>query len=259
MVKDYLQIHNLSCGYGKNFRLDGINISLPKGVFAGVIGSNGSGKSTLFKGIVGDLHLLSGSVNINGENLSNLSLKQKARSIAVVSPTADVTPMTVEEYVLMGRIPHQKPFQFTYNKADREIAANYMELAGITHLQHKHLNELSSGQQQMATIACALTQQPSLLLLDEPTSHLDITFQVKIMNLLKRLIEENQLTVLMIVHDLNLASTYCNRLILMKGGKVLRQGSPSEVITKESIAQAYEMNVAIAPHPDSGNPMIFIS
>lgn len=247
----------MSCGYRDGFRLKSANISLEKGTFAGIIGKNGSGKSTFFKGLVGDLPLISGEVKLGGIDLSTLSLKNRAKRIAIVSQFMELSAVTVEEYVLMGRIPYRKHFQFSYTDEDVKIAKKYIELTGIEHLKHKSVNELSGGEQQMVAIACALTQQPTLLLLDEPTSHLDITFQSKIMNLLQQLNEQEGLTVVMIIHDLNLAGEYCTHLTLIKEGEILHQGAPNEVLTFQNIESAYDTVVIVKINPISGKPVIF--
>lgn len=252
-----LQVRNLSCAYRGGFRLEGVNLTLPKGSFAGIIGQNGSGKSTFLKGVIGDLPISDGTVELNGENLHALSLKKRARLVAMVSQFPAFPPISVEEYVLMGRMPYRKQFQFSYTEEDIDIATRYLELTGIMHLKEKLMTELSGGEQQMAAIACALTQQPMLLLLDEPTSHLDITYQTKIMNLLQQLSEEEGLTVIMIVHDLNLGSEYCNYLTLMKKGRVFRQGTPQEVLTYENIESAYNTVVIVKTNPVSDKPVVF--
>lgn len=256
-MANYLEIENLSCGYRDGFRLETLSLSLSKGAFAGVIGCNGSGKSTFFKGLTGDLPLLSGKVMLNGINLLAQTLQKRARLVATVSQFTELSPMTVKEYVLMGRTPYRKPFQFSYTDEDMEMASRCIHLTGITHLEKKLITELSGGEQQMAAIACAIAQQPVLLLLDEPTSHLDITYQSKIMNLLQQLNEEEGLTIIMIVHDLNLASEYCNHLLLMKKGKALCQGKPEEVLTYQHIENAYNTVVVVENNPVSGKPVIF--
>lgn len=253
----HLELKNVSCGYRKGFCLEQINLSLEKGVFAGIIGKNGSGKSTLFKGLVGDLPLQNGTIELNGVSLSTLNPKKRARLVAIVSQFMDISAITVEDYVLMGRIPYRKNFQFLYTDADYQTASKYIELTGIAHLRSKLITELSGGEQQMTAIACALTQQPDLLLLDEPTSHLDITYQSKIMNLLQRLNKEEGLTVVMIIHDLNLASEYCSHLALMKNGEILHQGTPNDVLTYQNIENAYDTIVIVKNNPISDKPFVF--
>ncbi|GBU07040.1 ferrienterobactin ABC transporter ATPase [Bacteroidales bacterium] len=252
-----LTIKDLSCGYKDDFQLEGIKLAFPKGVFAGIIGPNGSGKSTLFKGIVGDLQLSKGSVWIDDKNLALLSLKEKARLIAVVSQFAELAPITVQEYVSMGRIPYHKAFQFYNTPEDKEIVSHYLNLTGISHLRHKAISQLSGGELQMASIACALSQQTGLLLLDEPTSHLDIAHQYRIMNLLQKLNQEQELTIIMIIHDLNLASEYCKHLTLIKNGKIIHEGTPTDVLTYQNIEKVYEAVVVVKNNPISNKPFIF--
>ena len=147
-----------------------MSFEIGKGDFVGIIGPNGSGKTTLFNGISGELSTLAGSLKLDGRNLQKMNLKEKARNLAVVTQTIEVGSMTVEEYVLMGRIPYHSQFQFFETREDFEIARKYMELTGVDRLKDKYMNALSGGEQQLAGIARALTQEPKLLLLDEPTS-----------------------------------------------------------------------------------------
>ena len=215
-------------------------------------------KTTLFRGITGSLASLSGEISLHGQCLKSLSLRKRAQNIAIVSQFADADQITVEDYVLMGRIPYYSRFQFFETKKDREIADRYMQLTDVFHHKDKLMTELSGGEQQRAAIARALTQQPELLLLDEPTSHLDITHQVRILNLLRQLNDELGLTVLMVIHDLNLASEYCDHLLLFNGGKIVTQGKPDEVLTFETIEEVYQTPVIVRTNPYSGKPVVFL-
>ncbi|MFV0377702.1 MAG: ABC transporter ATP-binding protein [Mangrovibacterium sp.] len=257
MSANFFEIKQYSCGY-PSFKLNDISFSLERGTFAGIIGPNGSGKTTLFRGISGNLSSLAGEVRLQGENLKNLSLQKRAQNIAIVTQTVDAGQMTVEDYVLMGRIPYHSRFQFFETKADYEIADRYMALTDVLQYKDKLMTELSGGEQQRAAIARALTQEPELLLLDEPTSHLDITHQVRILNLIQQLNEELGLTVLMVIHDLNLASEYCNQLILFRNGQIFMQGAPDEVLTFETIETVYKTPVITRINPYSGKPVIFL-
>jgi iron complex transport system ATP-binding protein len=256
-MKELLTLNNFACGYRDGFQISGISFSLSKGSFTGIIGPNGSGKTTLFRGISGDLPVSAGSLLFKGKELSSLTLREKAREIAVVSQFTERTHISVEEYVLMGRMPYRKPFQFFDKAEDIEIAHHYMQLTGIYHLRDKSMAELSGGEQQMASIASALCQVPSLLLLDEPTSHLDITHQVKFMNLIQKLNDELKLSVIMIVHDLTLAAEYCDYLVMMKNGRIEWQGDPESVLTYEQIERVYDTVVVVGKNPVSGKPAIF--
>lgn len=257
-MSDFFKINNFSCGYPGKFVLEDVSFEIAKGDFVGIIGPNGSGKTTLFKGISGELQTLRGESKLNGKQLQKLSLKEKATTLAVVTQTIEVGSMTVEEYVLMGRIPYRSQFQFFETAEDIAIANKYMDLTGVTRLKDKFMNALSGGEQQLAGIARALTQEPQLLLLDEPTSHLDITHQVQILNLIRRLSRELGLTVLMIIHDLNLAGEYCDSLIMMQKGGMRKKGLPVEVLNYKDIEAVYDTVVITRINPVSGKPVVFL-
>jgi len=257
MTEPLLKIENFSCGYS-SFKIERINFSLPKGIFAGIIGPNGSGKTTLFRGIMGILPTLKGQISLNGKNMNSFSLKQRAQHIAIVSQSTDNDDIPVEDYVMMGRYPYFQRFQFFETKYDRELAYRYMKKTDIFQHRHKLISELSGGEQQRAAIARALTQQPDLLLLDEPTSHLDIAHQVSILDLIGQLNKDFSLTVLMIIHDLNAASEYCDKLILLNKGKIHSQGTTEEVVTYQKIEEVYKTPVVIQKNPCSGKPAVFI-
>lgn len=258
MESDYLKINKLSCGYRNAFHLEDISFSLSRGTLAGIIGPNGSGKTTLFRGISGTLSVPRDSVVLHNSDLSLLKPSQKARRIAVVSQFPDAAGIAVEDYVLMGRMPYRDSFQFFETEHDHAVAKKYMELTGVWHLKDKQMNQLSGGEQQLAAIAQALSQEPELLLLDEPTSHLDITHQVQILNLIQRLNHEMNLTVLMIIHDLNLAAEYCDYLIMMDNGKVFTSGTPQQVLNYSNIEQVYKTVVVTMNNPLSGKPAVFL-
>lgn len=257
-MNNILTIQNLSCGYPK-FQLSDINFEIPRGSFAGIIGPNGSGKTTLFRAITGILPLKSGQILLSGKNLKAFSLRQRAQNIAIVSQFIEAGDMSVEDYVLMGRIPYHSRFNFFETNEDFEIARKYMELTDTWRFKDQLMSELSGGEQQLAGIARALTQQPELLLLDEPTSHLDITHQVQVLNVLQQLNQETGLSVLMVIHDLNLASEYCDRLILVNQGRIHTQGIPEDVLTFQHIEDVYQTVVVTQNNPLSGKPAIFLA
>lgn len=254
----FFKIENFSCGYPGKFVLEPISFEINKGDFVGIIGPNGSGKTTLFRGISGDLKPFSGNIILNAIDLESQSLKEKAQNLAVVTQNIEVGSMSVEEYVLMGRIPYHTQFQFFETKKDIEVAQKYMKLTGVDLMKDKAMNALSGGEQQLAGIARALTQEPQLLLLDEPTSHLDITHQVQILNLIRKLSRELGLTVLMIIHDLNLAGEYCDSLVMMQKGKMRKKGLPAEVLNYNDIEAVYNTVVVTRTNPISGKPVVFL-
>ncbi|HSO87576.1 MAG TPA: ABC transporter ATP-binding protein [Draconibacterium sp.] len=257
-MNSFFKIEDFSCGYPDRFVLQDIGFEIEKGQFVGIIGPNGSGKTTLFKGISGELITLKGSSVLNGKLIQKMNLREKAQNIAVVTQNIEIGNMTVEEYVLMGRIPYQRQFQFFETREDIAVAEKYMALTGVADLRDKNMNSLSGGEQQLAGIARALTQEPQLLLLDEPTSHLDITHQVQILNLIRRLSENLGLTVLMIIHDLNLAGEYCDSLIMLQKGNLRKMGTPHEVLNYQDIEAVYDTVVITRTNPVSGKPVVFL-
>jgi len=257
-MPEFIKINNLVSGYSSGFMLDSINVGVKKGSFTGIIGPNGSGKTTLFKTITGEIRIKSGNILFDGTDTLMMSARQKARKIAIVSQNTEAADITVEDYVLMGRLPYKSHFQLLENSEDYALANKFMELTGTLQLKNKLMSELSGGEQQLAAIARALTQEPELLLLDEPTSHLDISHQMQILNLIQKLNEDMDLTVLMIIHDLNLAGEYCEYLIMMNNGKVFAKGVPEEVLKYNYIEEVYNTVVVTKENPMSGKPAVFL-
>lgn len=253
----FFEVKDFSCGYNA-FKLSEISFGIPKGSFTGIIGPNGSGKTTFFKGVSGVLPTLLGKVFLKEKELKKMSLKDRAQNIAIVTQTVDAENISVEDYVLMGRLPYYSRFQFFDSKKDIALAEKYMQLTDIFHKKDKLMTELSGGEQQRAAIARALTQEPELLLLDEPTSHLDITHQVRILDLIQQLNQEMGLTVLMVIHDLNLAAEYCDQLLLFKRGKLFKQGAPEDVLQFNTIEEVYQTPVIVNPNPYSGKPVVML-
>lgn len=258
MTSPFLDIRDFACGYPGGFQLKPVSLSLIKGSITGIIGPNGSGKTTLFRGIIGELQKKSGSVLLGNQDLLTIHRKEKARLLAIVTQDTESIGMTVEEYVLLGRIPHHNSWQFFDSAEDVEIAEHYMELTGVIHKRDKKLDQLSGGERQLAAIARALAQEPTLLLLDEPTASLDISHQGQILNLLQKLNQELELTVLMVIHDLNLASEYCDYLTMISNGAVYTQGTPEQVLTYLNIEKVYNSVVVTRTNPISGKPVIFM-
>jgi iron complex transport system ATP-binding protein len=257
MSGQFLNIENLVCGY-RSFHLESLSFGISKGDFAGIIGPNGSGKTTLLKAITGEIKKEEGKIFLDNKDLSQLSIREKARKIAVVTQQTEDSPISVEDYVLMGRMPYRSSFQFFETKKDKEIAQKYMELTDVFRHKDKPMNQLSGGERQLANIARALTQEPQLLLLDEPTSQLDITHQSQVLNLVQELNDQLGLTVLMVIHDLNLASEYCNYLLLMNEGALRGKGKPIEVLNYRIIEEIYKTIVYTQNNPLSGKPAVFL-
>ncbi len=247
---------NLTCGYGEEPILHDISFSLNTGDFVGVIGPNGCGKSTLVRALTAILKPISGHVTLGNQNISSLSPRDISRQIAVIpQDTAILFGFSVLEMVLMGRTPHLKRLQRSGDH-DHSVAERALEQTDMHHLKDRKMTELSGGERQRAIIARALAQEPCLLLLDEPDSHLDIGHQIEIFDLLDHLNRTRDLTLLCVSHNLNLAATYCRQLMLMQEGRILATGSPKETITSQNIKTLYGVNAAIHANPTNGAPQI---
>jgi iron complex transport system ATP-binding protein len=259
-----LEVRNLFCGYStglhnrSKFFLQDISFNIKHGEIVGIIGPNGSGKTTLLRSITGILKPGRGLVLIEEKNIARMELKEFAKKVAVVPQDFNVEFMTVEEFVLLGRIPYFRRFQFLETKKDSEIAERCMILTDTHKLKDRVISETSGGEKQLVLIAKALAQEPKLLLLDEPTSHLDITHQVVILDLIKKLNRNFGLTVCMVLHDLNLASEYCDRLILLDNGKIRKIGMPHEVLNYQIIEEVYKTVVIVKENPISKKPYIIL-
>ncbi|MDD2889804.1 MAG: ABC transporter ATP-binding protein [bacterium] len=254
-----LEIKNLISGYDSIPVIKDINLKIIEGDICGIIGPNGSGKTTLIKVITKILPLWKGEILFENKNIHHIKINELAKKIAVVSHGQEYAfNMTVEDFVLLGRIPYRQKFQFWETKKDEQIITESMELTETVVFRNKFMNELSEGEKQLICIAQALTQEPKLLILDEPTAHLDINHQVKILNLIRKLNQKNGLTVIMVLHDLNLASEYCNKLILLNKGCLYKTGLPEEVLTGEIIEDVYNTKVLVKENPISSKPYVFV-
>ncbi len=253
-----LKVENLNGGYEKNDVLGNVSFDVGKGEFLGIIGPNGSGKSTLLKLITRVIYPTSGNVLFEGKNIYKIKLKELCKKIAFVSQDTVINfPFSVWEVVLMGRIPYLNRMQ-AETKQDFLIAEKSLAQTKTGNLKYKIINQLSAGERQRVIIAKALTQEPALLFLDEPTAHLDIGYQAQIMALLKELNAKVNLTVVMVLHDLNLASEYCNRIILLNNGTILGNDIPEVVLTQENMLKAYKADVQISKNPSSLKPWITV-
>ncbi len=237
-----LEVKDLSVGYGSRQILDNINMSAQKGEVLGIIGPNGSGKTTFVKTITRILKQTSGEVLINDKNVQDMSSTEIAKHIGVVSQVISINfEFTVEDIVLMGRTPYIKGGE---SAEDLDIVKEAMEKTNTYFLRERFVTQLSGGELQRVIIARALAQQPDILLLDEPTSHLDITNQIEILNLVKKESRKGML-VIAVVHDLNLAAYYCDKLALIHNGNLKAFGPPTRVLTPQNIKNVYNLAVEI--------------
>jgi iron complex transport system ATP-binding protein len=246
-VSNILDIANMFCGYNGTQIIKGISFNVALGEFVGIVGPNGCGKTTLLRALSGILRPSEGEIKIGNTSLSLMSQKELAQKIAFVPQMLEpVDGFTVEELVLLGRTPHLNRFAFE-SEEDYEITKWAVDQLQIERLQDIPITHLSGGEFKRVMIARALAQEPKILLLDEPTSHLDLRFQIKIMRLLKRLRQSR--SVIATFHDLNLATKFCQRLVLIKKGELIAQGPPDEVITAENIWKAYRIKVEVKKNP----------
>lgn len=252
-----LRLEKVEVAYGDRVVLEGIDLEVRPGEFVGLIGPNACGKSTLLKTVSRVLRPVGGRVLLDGRDVwRELGLLETARSIAVVPqdfPTG--FPFTVEETVLMGRTPFVSRLRGE-QPSDLARAREAMQATGTGHLAGRPLAELAGGDRQRVIVAKALAQSPRLLLLDEPTSHLDINHQVEILDLLVRLNRGHGLTIVIVLHDLNLAAMYCGRLLLIGGGRIAAEGRPEEVLTPGNLERVYGSNVLVGRHAIYGCPQI---
>lgn len=255
-----IKIENLKCGYPSGFYLQSISLQFNKGTVSALVGPNGSGKSTLLKAATGILPIGEGIIEIDGISLCRISREQLAKKIAVVAQE-NIMPfeMNVLEYVQLGRIPHRNTFSFHTSRKDYEIAMKKLEMTGAAEFATRGLNELSGGERQLIHMARALAQETDIIFFDEPTNHLDISHQQSIMRIVRNLAHEEGLAIILILHDLNLASQFCDTVHLLNGGKLIASGPPEAIIEVDLIAKVYGVNVRSIPNPQNGKPLIFIS
>ncbi|MEK4523256.1 adenosylcobinamide amidohydrolase [Psychrobacillus sp. FSL W7-1493] len=254
-----LEIKKLSGGYNQKLIVHDVSFQVSKGEMLGILGPNGSGKSTLLKLMSGILTPSSGEVLIEGKPLKSYSSKELAKRLAVLPQLHNQAfSHTVFDTVSLGRYPHQSGWFSTWSPEDEMATQEAMRLTAIDQYEKHLLELLSGGEQQRVFVAQALAQQAPILLLDEPTNHLDIAHQKQLLDTIKTQAIENGITVISIFHDINLASLYCDRLLLMDQGSIKVIGEPHEVVKKSLVETVYEARVSTNPHPERPKPQITI-
>ena len=232
--------------------LDGVSLHADRGQLVGLVGPNGAGKTTLLRALSGILRCQEGVVRFDGVDVEHQSSRALAASVALVPQIAPYTHgFNVIELVLMGRYPHLGRFQIE-GREDNRIARDAMRLTETEQFADRTLDTLSGGERQRVFIARALTQQPRVLLLDEPTTNLDVLHQLKVLNVVRRLVDDG-LTAIAAIHDLNMAARYCDRLVLLSGGRVLAEGPPEQVLSPETMESAFGVRAAIHRDPVTGS------
>jgi iron complex transport system ATP-binding protein len=247
-----LRTREVTWNRGGRLVVDGVSLDPRPGETIGLLGPNGSGKSSLIKLLVGAVRPTSGAVALDGTPLTALSRRETARAIAIVTQHADtVVDITVHDIVALGRIPHRGAFGGNRD-ADARAVAEALERTGLTPKAGELWHRLSGGERQRVQIARALAQEPRELLLDEPTNHLDIRYQLELL----RLVCELPVTTVVALHDLNLAAMFCDSLLVLKDGRAVAAGPPSEVLTPELISHVYEVDAAVRTDDGTGRPVI---
>lgn len=240
-----LQVKNLEFSIDKKEILKDISFEIPKGSFVGIIGPNGSGKSTILKNIYRLYKPDSGQILLDNKNLLNMKDKDCAKEIAVLAQESNSQfDFTVEQIVKMGRYPYKSVFE-DYSKKDLDMVTDMLKRVGLEDYVGRSFSKLSGGEKQRTLIARALVQDTEFLILDEPTNHLDIGYQIQLMDLVKSL----NITTLSAIHDMNMASMYCDYLIVMKDGKIKNCGSVKEVITEEMLKEIFGVNAYVGLNP----------
>jgi iron complex transport system ATP-binding protein len=248
-----IELASLSFAYGREAVLRGVDLRVEAGTFFGLLGPNGAGKSTLLHLVCGALRPGSGSVRVQSRDVSQWDRLELARTLAVVPQQFDCAfPFTVMEVVLLGRVPHRGPLALDGDE-DVRIARESMEATGVLPLATRRINELSGGELKRVTIAKALAQQPRILLLDEPAAHLDIRHQVGLYRLIREVQGRTGLTVISAMHDLNLAAAFCDRVALLKGGRLVCTGPIAEVMTYRRLREVFETDIYVGVNELTGH------
>ena len=243
-----LQIKNLSYSYDNGNAIENVSLDVKRGEFVGVIGPNGGGKSTLLKNVYRALTPDSGEILLDGENVFAMPYRKTAQKMAVVGQENDVPfDFTVEEMVAMGRSPRKKLFD-SDTIEDREMVHHALVHLGMENMAKRSYLNLSGGEKQRVLLARAVAQECDFFVLDEPTNHLDISYQLEIFDFIKRL----DITVLAAIHDLNMAALYCDRIYVLKDGKIMLSGTPEEVFTPKNIFDIFGVYSSVAKNPENG-------
>lgn len=256
MEQNQLKAVNITSGYDKKIIIDGLDIVIPSGKISVIIGSNGSGKSTLLKTFCKLLKPNIGKIVLNEQDIQKIPPKQLAKQLGLL-PQSPIVPegVSVSQLVSRGRFPYREPLK-NLSMKDYQAIEEAMEVMDIRHLSKCFVDELSGGQRQRVWIALALAQESDILFLDEPTTFLDIAFQIEILDLLYELNKKRKTTIVMVLHDINLSSRYADYIFAMANGKVVAKGNPKEIINAKLIKEVYNLDCKVIEDPISNTPLI---
>ncbi len=249
-----LQLKQTTFSYGERSVIQNIDLDLHSGDFMGILGPNGSGKTTLLRLMAGVLKPQRGEIKLLGKPLKDYPPRERAKIMGMVPQEFDILfPFEAFEVVLMGRWPYLKAMAWE-SEEDKKMARAAMELTDSFQFAHRPVTELSGGEQERVLIARALAQNPQLLLLDEPTTHLDLEHQMRIYELLLKLNQEKKMTIVMVVHDLNFAAIACQKILLLKEGRCVKMGSPEEVMDEATLKSVFNVGVFVEKHEKTQRP-----
>ena len=256
VVQHSFEARRLALGYDGHLIIDGLDVSVPAGKVTVIVGANASGKSTLLRGLARLLKPTAGVVELDGRDIHSVPTKKLAALVGLLpqQPTAP-DGISVTDLVGRGRFPHQGVFR-QWSTADDAIVEAALDATSTTELAGRRIEDLSGGQRQRVWIAMALAQEPDILLLDEPTTFLDVSHQVEVLDVLHDLNRTSGTTVVMVLHDLNLAGRYADNLVVMADGAIVTQGPPAEVITVDTVERAFGMHCLVIEDPVCGSPMV---
>ncbi|MCS4486478.1 ABC transporter ATP-binding protein [Staphylococcus americanisciuri] len=247
---------NVTIGYGERVIVNNLDVAIPDGQITSIIGPNGCGKSTLLKALSRLLNTKHGEICLDGKNIQSQPTKEVAKKIAILPQSPDVADgLTAGELVSYGRFPHQKGFG-RLSEQDKEEIDWAMRVTGTIDFKHRAVNDLSGGQRQRVWIAMALAQKTDIIFLDEPTTYLDISHQLEILELVQQLNSEHGATIIMVLHDINQAIRFSDHLIAMKNGKIIKQGTTHEVLNNEILEEVFNIDAELSTDPKTGKPML---
>jgi iron complex transport system ATP-binding protein len=251
-----LKAHNLTLSYDNACIIDSLDLTIPAGKITALVGPNGCGKSTLLRGVSRLLKPRAGNVVLDNSDIWKLPTKELAKQLGIL-PQGPVAPegLTVHELVAQGRYPHQSWLQ-QWSLEDERITREALEITGIVEFADRPVDTLSGGQRQRAWIAMTLAQDSDLILLDEPTTFLDLAYQIDVLDLLYDLNQERGKTIVMVLHDLNHACRYADYLVAVRGGKITAQGDPAAVVTEDMVYTVFGIDCRIIPDPVTGTPLV---
>lgn len=251
-----LDAQGLVVGYGDRAVVRGVDATIPESAITAIVGPNGSGKSTLLRALARLLNPSEGTVLLDGADIHRMPTREVALRVGLL-PQTSIAPagITVRELVARGRTPHQRLLR-PWSAADETAVMSALHSAGLTSIQDSAVDELSGGQRQRAWIAMALAQDTPLMLLDEPTTHLDIAHQYDVLDLLHRLHKRQGRTIVMVLHDLHQAARYADHLIAMRDGQIVASGAPAQTITEELVRAVFGFEAVVIPDPVSGSPLV---